>query len=744
MLGMDDTEYQNQLFDLQSGPTLNADAPPPPQQPGMFSGAGPTLAGQGFGLGFAQTANALETAMEPIRESLPAGAQQMLFGASGDDLKDKEMLQKNSIQGLVSDLRPDPEVTGFAGQTLSGLQSVLAQGVAGEVAGGPVGAAAVMGGSQGIDAYDQALAQGVDKKTAAGLGLVSGITNAATPFVPFSLGGRLLVRGATGAAINTAIDQAGRRGTAAYLDDRGYPEMANQYRNLDKQGLIADVVLGSFFGALHGKSGTAEIPAKSGIDDGILPSDVDAAIAVKSAQQYRDAAPGVPVDSAAMASHDAAMQTAAQQVINGDPVDVAGIMKGDFIPRPPDKDFIDTFHEALRENGYGDVLKDIRDQQAAGASRGLVMDPDDLRYPVEPEAQGIVASPEVPRTEPETTGPNLFRDTDASTEVSGDQEIPTRALSDGERGLPLAATSKGSTDLSGDQLPERQTSAANLPDGPFTFRTTSPSSKEGPGKSLDFSSMSKVYHTLTDIQEIKHVTAQTIGPLKEFLNAVASRTGAKLTGVRAKDMAGIERKLGRRPPEQISDYVGGRLAVDSRAQADEIMRELTGNSQVSHVDDFFSDQGRSNGYRGIHAQILGKDGLSAEVQIQPREVSEIFEKAHDHYKEAQAAIDRGDLETADREMAENSRLLNDAWDRFQVRESAEEEAAKQAEVIKNMPEGDPTRQILANDPRLEIPTDSGEPVRAVDALYSADQDVAMADQAGKLMDAAASCAGQFI
>jgi GGDEF domain-containing protein len=321
--GLFPNESQNLPFDVSAAPA----AVP------MFKGAGTAL-GTGVEEGFAQTGIGIAGAMESARDTLrrtasdisggisaleqfhvPVGGAATAMGAPsiapGDsevtDVSQDETDRQNAMaqQEYLSQFRPDPQTTGTAAQILHGFVSGLTRMAIGGVLGGPVGAAGTVGLTQGYDTQQQLLAAGVKPETAQEGGVVQGALAGAGAMLPGGYGGKLLTRIATGGMANVGQGMLSRSAMSTILDDAGYHDMAEQYRPLDAQATIADLVLGMGFGAAH------HIMA---------PSTLDAAQATLNARHVEESAPGVPVDpasrQAAVANHDAATQA----LLNGDDV----------------------------------------------------------------------------------------------------------------------------------------------------------------------------------------------------------------------------------------------------------------------------------------------------------------------------------------------------------------------------------------------------------------------------------------
>lgn len=760
MLGMTDTEYQNQIADLATGPTFNADAPPPPEQPGVFAGLDRSI----------QVYGAYRGANQMVAAGLAAGEGTFVSAANAVDKQNSADLiggyqnLESMFQEQADDLRPDPQTVGFVGQTLEGLQGVAVQAALGSVA-GPVGSAAVLGGSQGYAAYTEArgeidpkTGEPIDKTTAEGIGKEVAAQNVVMPFLPLGIGGNRIIKGISGAAINTATDQASRRGTAAYLDAKGYSGMADQYRTLDKQGAVADVVIGAFFGALHGAD--AHDATKTGADDGILPSDVDAALAVKSAQQYRDSAPGIAVDSAALNSHDVAMQTAAAQVLAGEPVDVAGILKGQFIPHEPDPDFIDTFRAALRENGYADIVNETDQHIESAAQRGIDLgDPDDLRMPVQTELEGSEIEPMQ-----KATG---LSESESTIEQSFSKQLLDNFDSERDRYAALPDSNNGhvintdtARELSSDYLADRtQSRAVHEPASWFTkalyakmlAEPTKPGQENtvlftaggtGAGKSTGVKMLGDeakraqmIYDTnMNGYESSKKKIEQALAAGKNVnvLYVFRDPVDALVNGALPRAMR-QEGEFGSGRTVPIADHL--KTHIGARETMFRLAKEYAGNDRVK-IDVVDNSHGKGNA-KLINLEEIPeldhnktKEDLNnaLEQELKNGKISEAVHKGFAAGQQDGAGLREG-------AQSGRSEIGSD-----ELKSDSETNKPPQSE---NMPGDNIAQQILSHDPDMEIPGPDGA-MRASDALLSADQNIAAAAESGKLMEVAAACAGRFV
>ena len=150
-----------------------------------------------------------------------------------------------------------------------------------------------------------------------------------------------------------------------------------------------------------------------------------------------------------------------------------------------------------------------------------------------------------------------------------------------------------------------------------------------------------IYHISNDFNEIyKTLSAKKNAVLKE-LQPIAIKYNGELKA-RIKDIKELNKKLNRkenpRTPENISDYLGARISVNTINDAKLVLSDLNKSIKFIHVHDFLDDAGRvvemGTQYRAIHAQVLTKDGFSFELQIRLKELDPLTEQSHASYKKA--------------------------------------------------------------------------------------------------------------
>lgn len=251
----------------------------------------------------------------------------------------------------------DPRKTGVVGRTVAGTAEGLTVATAGASFGGPWGAAALLGGTEGYSSYTEARAAGVDHETAKQQALLTAGFSAAGAFLPMKYGSNLIQSVVGGAAANVGLGAAQRGLTSQILEDNGYPDMAKQYRVFDGEAMLADSILGAAFGGLGHMTG-GQAPKKVTADQ------VDAASAVAAEEHFNRSGMGVPTDPQVATMHADTMQAAMRALVEGDepniPQETAQKLADNVLPDPI-HDVAPILHEAAKEDlpGYEAATADV-------------------------------------------------------------------------------------------------------------------------------------------------------------------------------------------------------------------------------------------------------------------------------------------------------------------------------------------------------------------------------------------------
>lgn len=211
------------------------------------------------------------------------------------------------LQDARGYVKPDAGSQGTAAEVLYGLgQFVPAIGAT--IVGGPTVGAATAFSSTYEQSYQDFKGNGVDESTARNLATQQSLFNAAGMALPAAVGTTLATRIASGVAINTGLGGLNRYSVGETLEEKGYTEMAKQYRVFDGQAMLVDAVLGGAFGGAHHLAArNADVPP---------PADTEAPIPAAEVQSVPDVtaetspltesapvtdAPGAPLRSDAQA-----------------------------------------------------------------------------------------------------------------------------------------------------------------------------------------------------------------------------------------------------------------------------------------------------------------------------------------------------------------------------------------------------------------------------------------------------------
>ena len=171
----------------------------------------PLDAGRDTPAGFFEgSGGAIASGLENSAAQLYLMARDTGAAESGRAPTAQETAERQDLLNIMQSLQPKPETTGWLGQVLHGLTSVVPQAVVGGLTAGPVGAAGLVGTAQGYSKTQQLEHEGVDPATARKVGAIEGATQALGIVAPVAIPGRLATRIASGASMNTGIGMAQR------------------------------------------------------------------------------------------------------------------------------------------------------------------------------------------------------------------------------------------------------------------------------------------------------------------------------------------------------------------------------------------------------------------------------------------------------------------------------------------------------------------------------------------------------
>lgn len=318
-----------------------------PEQPGFFAGApGAALLGVGEGAEKVAAPLVAESGVDLLGAMSPNPDFTTAPPASELTPDEQHAHAQAATNALLQQFRSDPHTVGMAGQTLHGLVSGLTRFVGGAELAGPLGGAITVGSTEGYATAIDLKAQGVDENTANALGAASALFAGGTSMLPGGYGKTLTNRIITGAMANTANGFVNRGLMHNVLDSAGYTAQADQYRALDAQAAIADMVLGAGFGAAHHV---------------FAPSVVDAARGVKDADSVETRVPGTPATPGARDAHVANMNAAAEALLSGE--DMPPLRDVEYVPNPA--------QDALSAARASEVTQAVTDVTGEAPARAL-------------------------------------------------------------------------------------------------------------------------------------------------------------------------------------------------------------------------------------------------------------------------------------------------------------------------------------------------------------------------------------
>lgn len=172
-----------------------------------------------------------------------------------------------------------------------------------------------------------------------------------------------------------------------------------------------------------------------------------------------------------------------------------------------------------------------------------------------------------------------------------------------------------------------------------------------------------------DVRKLMEGAKKSQNELTKFLGEIVEKTntetpsaGAQVAGVRVKELKKVKVKLSKnKSAEELSDYLGGRIIVNSLEDLPAVMRSLneSGKTVGPSANMFVNDKA---GYRAYHAQVKIGKGMTAEVQVHIPEMAAVLDEAHVLYD--QANYDKNPPPEAKEKMLA---ILNGAWEKYHQR-----------------------------------------------------------------------------
>jgi hypothetical protein len=330
--------------------------------------------------------------------------------------------------------------------------------------------------------------------------------------------------------------------------------------------------------------------------------------------------------------------------------------------------------QLLKDGKRGDAEKffqqAIDDAAAKGDFRGSDVSGSFGANKTEIETQTIP-----PKFEEDLTTNKLFSDPkvgQASEDPSIADEILGEGISKeikddvGSGGSVSTSPAVKSLSITQDLAAGSQRTNATPPSSVFADATASPPSLRGSDNNIvgSTSAISEriIYHSINDINELKALVKKNYDGYLTFLNKFKEKHKANID-ISIKDDASLAEKLKTRNIEEVSDLLRARIDVDTIDQARAVAQDIKNTVKAIEFDDFLkTENGRGSGYRGIHVQLLTKDGMTAELQIRLKSTASILTRSHNLYKMKASEFKTAKGLAAFEKAKENIRMeLDDAW-----------------------------------------------------------------------------------
>lgn len=294
--------------------------PPPRPAAGVFENFAPS-AGNYFMRSMAEAGRAASMAFAAVPVALDriVEAQDMTYDRGQGNLSDRYFRwHDETFNRAVDYWTPKPQEVGAAGQ------------VVGQVLGGVVqflANPALLVGTSQMSASEDLVRQGVDADAAILAGDVAGIASAVGIALPAALGKTLAARVATGAAGNLAVNVPEAAVKREIVRAAGAPDaVAQQFDPFDTKARAVDILLGAAFGA------------KAHWDARLTPAQRDAMAVQAQALHLEEASsPGRPATPTDLTATVTATRAAMDQMLRGEPVQVADLLRGVQIEDSPAK-----------------------------------------------------------------------------------------------------------------------------------------------------------------------------------------------------------------------------------------------------------------------------------------------------------------------------------------------------------------------------------------------------------------------
>lgn len=293
---------------------------------------------RGAAAGFAKVGDAIAAPVDAVVDRVSYSLDDVgkeEFSEPYSAYKERKQKARDDLVYESIDYLQDKENTGTVGNIAFSLGDYATRAVVGSAVGGPLGAAAVTGGSETHYVYGDLTREGVDEETALKVALTDGGVAAASTFLPMSYGwkgtggvikdGLLSVGGASGLSIG------GQAVSGSILKSEGYDKQAKKYE-ITNESVITDIGLNIlFFGAARGAGKYFNNP-------NVTPEQQQAALVLNELEFEETLAPVKPANPVQANNHIKNMDDATEAIRMGRPVNVVHPVKGEDKQKPVNYD----------------------------------------------------------------------------------------------------------------------------------------------------------------------------------------------------------------------------------------------------------------------------------------------------------------------------------------------------------------------------------------------------------------------
>lgn len=325
------TDDQKQVDQLNTPGVSYAPIEQKEESSALFKVAAPF---RGAAAGFAKVGDAIAAPVDAVVDRVSYSFEDVgkeEFSEPYSAYKERKQKTRDDLVYESIEYLEDKENTGTVGNIAFSLGDYATRAVVGSALGGPAGAAAVTGLSEGNYVYGDLTRDGVDNETAAKVALTDSAVATVSTLLPMSYGwkgtggiikdGLLSVGGASGLSIG------GQAASGAILESEGYDKQAKKYE-VTAESVTTDILLNTmFFGAARGAGKYFNNPD-------VTPEQQQAALVLNELEFDDAAAPVKPANPVQANNHIKNLDASVEAIRMGRPVNVVHPVKGEDKQKP--------------------------------------------------------------------------------------------------------------------------------------------------------------------------------------------------------------------------------------------------------------------------------------------------------------------------------------------------------------------------------------------------------------------------